>query len=79
MTLKRSAVPSSPEAQAFIRLPDTPEPKDTSTVRDFYGPCHNGAIAEYLGSQETTLVMGDRYLPPYPSATRNKRAIATPT
>jgi len=62
MTLKRSAAPSSPEAQAFIRLPDTPEPKDMTTVRDFYGPCHNGAIAEYLGSQETILVMGDRYL-----------------
>lgn len=61
MTLKRSAAPS-PEALEFIRLPDTPEPKDMTTVRDFYGPCHNGAIAEYLGSQETTLVMGDRYL-----------------
>ena len=61
MTLKRSAAPP-PEAPEFIRLPDTPEPKDMTTVRDFYGPCHNGAIAEYLGSQETTLVMGDRYL-----------------
>ena len=61
MTLKRHAA-AAPEAPEFIRLPDTPEPKDMTTVRDFYGPCHNGAIAEYLGSQETTLVMGDRYL-----------------
>ena len=61
MTLKRPVAPL-PEAQAFIRLPDTPEPKDMTTVRDFYGPCHNGAIAEYLGNPETTLVMGDRYL-----------------
>ncbi len=61
MTLKRpAAVP--PEAPEFIRLPDTPEPKDMTTVRDFYADCHNGAIAEYLGSEETTLVMGDRYL-----------------
>ena len=61
MTLKRpDAAPSN--AQEFIRLPDTPEPKDMTTVRDFYADCHNGAIAEYLGSEETTLVMGDRYL-----------------
>ena len=33
-----------------------------TTVRDFYADCHNGAIAEYLGNQDTTLVMGDRYL-----------------
>ena len=58
MTLKRP-VAAPPEA---IRLPDTPEPKDMTTVRDFYADCHNGAIAEYLGSEETTLVMGDRYL-----------------
>ena len=61
MTLKRPAA-AAPEAPELIRLPDTPEPKDMITVRDFYGPCHNGAIAEYLGSQETILVMGDRYL-----------------
>ncbi len=61
MTLKRpDAAPSN--APEFIRLPDTPEPKDMTTVRDFYADCHNGAIAEYLGSEETTLVMGDRYL-----------------
>ena len=60
MTLKRPAAP--PEATKFIRLPDTPEQKDMTTVRDFYGPCHNGAIAEHLGNLETTLVMGDRYL-----------------
>ena len=58
MTLKRP-VAAPPEA---IRLPDTPEPKDMTTVRDFYADCHNGAIAEYLGNEETTLVMGDRYL-----------------
>ena len=58
MTLKRP-VAAPPEA---IRLPDTPEPKDMTTVRDFYADCHNGAIAEYLGDQDTTLVMGDRYL-----------------
>lgn len=61
MTLKRP-VAAPPDAQAFIRLPDTPEPKDMTTVRDFYADCHNGAIAEYLGNQDTTLVMGDRYL-----------------
>lgn len=61
MTLKRpDAAPST--AREFSRLPDTPEPKDMTTVRDFYADCHNGAIAEYLGSEETTLVMGDRYL-----------------
>ena len=62
MTLKRPAAAAPGETPEFIRLPDTPEPKDMTTVRDFYGPCHNGAIAEYLGSEETTLVMGDRYL-----------------
>ena len=61
MTLKHPLA-AAPDAPEFIRLPDTPESKDMTTVRDFYGPCHNGAIAEYLGSQETTLVMGDRYL-----------------
>ena len=61
MTLKRPAAPP-PEAPEFIPLPDTPEPKDMTTVRDFYGPCHNGAIAEYLGNEATTLVMGGRYL-----------------
>ena len=61
MTLKRPDVAPS-NAPEFIRLPDTPELKDMTTVRDFYADCHNGAIAEYLGSEETTLVMGDRYL-----------------
>ena len=61
MTLKRPDG-AAPGALDFIRLPDTPEQKDATTVRDFYGPCHNGAIAEYLGSPETTMVMGDRYL-----------------
>ena len=61
MTLKRPAS-AQPEVTDCIRLPDTPELTDMTTVRDFYADCHNGAIAEYLGSEETTLVMGDRYL-----------------
>ena len=57
MTLKRP-IAAPPEAPEFIRLPDTPEPKDMNTVRDFYADCHNGAIAEYLGNEETTLGHG---------------------
>ena len=64
-TARTSAVPPS-GALDSIRLPETPEPKDMTTVRDFYDPGHSGAIREYLGHPETTMVRGDLYLTELP-------------
>lgn len=66
MTAARRPVPPLPAVTESIRLPETPEPKDMTTVRDFYDPGHSGAIREYLGNLDSTMVRGDLYLTELP-------------
>ena len=70
----------TPQAQGRFRLPDPPEdPEDKMTSFDHLtitGSAHY--LAQHLGSPETTLVAGDRYMVVRPTHVPGRQPLSRP-
>ena len=54
----------------YVQLPDPPEPEDMNNYLFLHSPGNSHFLAMHFGNEDTTIVLGDTYATPEPTASR---------